>query len=346
MMFSGGGKPRLRGFASNELRRNLDVEIGSDVWIGGNATILAGVKIGHGVVIGAGAVVTKDVPDYAIAVGIPARVQKYRHSESVIKKLLALKWWEHEPNELWALVGQNWLSSNVEEVLALFGHSSEDNSNIGARILARWPAEDIQKQYTGNCGEPLLHRTLTFCKILKEECAIEPGMRVLDFGCGFGRIAAAIHELQPEVVLRLADAWQRSIDNLDPLFKPWALLTPEKLDPTSFNERFDTIYSYSIFTHLSEDVFLQNLLCLRGTLNSQGRFYFTVRHEDFLDLYNGKGGTTSKVEPDGFYHFSYKPQTSYGETIIGKTYLRARGLDAQYLGCVDSYQHLYMLRPN
>jgi maltose O-acetyltransferase len=50
------------------------VTIGSDVWIGGNVTILPGVTIGSNVVIGAGAVVTSDIPDDSLAVGVPARV--------------------------------------------------------------------------------------------------------------------------------------------------------------------------------------------------------------------------------------------------------------------------------
>lgn len=56
----------------------LPIIIEDDVWIGANATILKGIKIGKGAVIGAGSVVTKDVPEYAIAVGNPARVVKYR----------------------------------------------------------------------------------------------------------------------------------------------------------------------------------------------------------------------------------------------------------------------------
>lgn len=52
------------------------ITIGDDVWIGGNCTILPGVTIGNNVVIGAGAVVTKDIPDNSVAVGIPARVIK------------------------------------------------------------------------------------------------------------------------------------------------------------------------------------------------------------------------------------------------------------------------------
>lgn len=52
------------------------VHIGNDVWIGGNVTILPGVCIGNNVVVGAGAVVTKDIPDNSLALGVPARVIK------------------------------------------------------------------------------------------------------------------------------------------------------------------------------------------------------------------------------------------------------------------------------
>ena len=54
------------------------IVIGDDVWIGGAAIILSGVTIGKGAIIAAGAVVNKDVPEYAIVGGIPAKVLKYR----------------------------------------------------------------------------------------------------------------------------------------------------------------------------------------------------------------------------------------------------------------------------
>lgn len=54
------------------------IRIEDDVWIGSHSTILDGVTIGKGAVIGAGAVVTKDIPPYSIAVGVPARVIKKR----------------------------------------------------------------------------------------------------------------------------------------------------------------------------------------------------------------------------------------------------------------------------
>ena len=55
-----------------------DIVIGSDVWLGANVVVTAGVTIGDGVVVGAGAVVTRDLPDYSIAGGVPAKVIGYR----------------------------------------------------------------------------------------------------------------------------------------------------------------------------------------------------------------------------------------------------------------------------
>lgn len=52
------------------------IHIGKNVWIGANCTILSGVTIGDNAVIGAGSVVTKDIPENMIAVGVPAKIQK------------------------------------------------------------------------------------------------------------------------------------------------------------------------------------------------------------------------------------------------------------------------------
>lgn len=70
------------------------VSIGSDCWIGQGVFMAGGVTIGHGAVILAGAVVTKDIPPYAIAGGIPARVTAYRYDPDTIAFLLETRWWE------------------------------------------------------------------------------------------------------------------------------------------------------------------------------------------------------------------------------------------------------------
>lgn len=72
---------------------HYQIIIGNDVWIGADVTILGGIRIGNGAIIGAGAVVTKDVPAYAVVVGNPARIVKYRFTEDIIAKLQKIKWW-------------------------------------------------------------------------------------------------------------------------------------------------------------------------------------------------------------------------------------------------------------
>lgn len=73
-----------------------DVNISDDVWLGVNSVVLRGVSIGRGAIIGAGAVVTKDIPPYAIAVGVPAKVLKYRFSNKQIEDIEKSKWWKYE----------------------------------------------------------------------------------------------------------------------------------------------------------------------------------------------------------------------------------------------------------
>lgn len=82
-------------------------QIGNDVWIGSDVFIRSGVKIGHGAVIAAGAVVVKDVPDYAVVGGVPAKVLKYRFSSDMIKDFLELKWWDLDDDTIRSLPFKN-----------------------------------------------------------------------------------------------------------------------------------------------------------------------------------------------------------------------------------------------
>ena len=85
------------------LRRSLNPQltppetthVGHDVWIGSDATILRGVRVGNGAVIAAAAVVTKDVPDFAVVAGIPARVLRYRFEDHIRAAVAASQWWNY-----------------------------------------------------------------------------------------------------------------------------------------------------------------------------------------------------------------------------------------------------------
>ena len=76
------------------------ITIGNDVFIGANVTILDGITIGDGAIIGAGAVVSKDIPDYAIAVGCPIKIIKYRFNDDQISALKRIQWWNFSEDKL------------------------------------------------------------------------------------------------------------------------------------------------------------------------------------------------------------------------------------------------------
>ena len=87
----------------NKMEERKRIHIGNDVFIGINVTVLDGVTIGDGAIIGAGAVVSKDIPPYAIAVGCPIRIIRYRFDEETIQQFLNLKWWDKGEDYLWLI---------------------------------------------------------------------------------------------------------------------------------------------------------------------------------------------------------------------------------------------------
>ncbi len=84
----------------DKIDERKQIKIGSDVFIGANVTVLDGVTIGDGAVIGAGAVVSKDIPPYAIAVGCPVVIIKYRFPPEIINELLDTQWWNKNEDTL------------------------------------------------------------------------------------------------------------------------------------------------------------------------------------------------------------------------------------------------------
>lgn len=123
----------------NVRKQHRQIIFGHDVWISQSATIMGGVKIGNGAVIGANAVVAKDIPPYAITVGNPARVIKYRFGAETIKKFLAVKWWN------WSLekIADNFpLLNDVEKFLAT--HYSPE--------LEDFPEDDFTRRIEETCA--------------------------------------------------------------------------------------------------------------------------------------------------------------------------------------------------
>lgn len=70
--------------------------IGHEAYVGAGSLVKRGVRIGNGAVVGACSVVTRDVPDYAIVVGSPARMLKLRFPENLVERFRELQWWRYD----------------------------------------------------------------------------------------------------------------------------------------------------------------------------------------------------------------------------------------------------------
>jgi len=81
-------------FHSNEIVNVKGIRIGNDVWIGMDCIILPGITVGNGVTIAAGSVVTKDVPDYSVVAGVPARIIREKCSEEEKLLMNKIAWWD------------------------------------------------------------------------------------------------------------------------------------------------------------------------------------------------------------------------------------------------------------
>ncbi|WP_405250665.1 DapH/DapD/GlmU-related protein [Dokdonia sp. Asnod3-C12] len=100
MFYSTAKQNGLTLCKQNKFQEFAPIRIGNDVFIGMNVTILDGVTIGDGAIIGAGAVVSKDIPAYAVAVGNPIKIIKYRFEEEQIEKLKKIQWWDFNEDDL------------------------------------------------------------------------------------------------------------------------------------------------------------------------------------------------------------------------------------------------------
>lgn len=81
-------------------RKEQTVNVGHDVWIGQDVLVMPCVNVGIGAIIGGGSVVTKDVPNYTIVAGAPAKQIKRRFDEEIEKALLRISWWNWSHEEI------------------------------------------------------------------------------------------------------------------------------------------------------------------------------------------------------------------------------------------------------
>ena len=218
----------------------------------------------------------------------------------------------------------------------------------------RWPDEKLQKGYTGTCGVDLLRRAFDFTGMLAKDGAFIPGWRGLDYGCGWGRFGSVMLSRGAPAQFDLADAWPKTLNVLAELgYSNRVLAVSELLKPGEIPEgEYDFIMSFSVFTHLSPVAFDTNIPLLLAALKPGGRFYFTVRHDEFIDhKYADKAAMCREVlARDGVLFLdsggNLGTEKVFGDTVITPDYLASFARQPntiRYLGQPHSLQHVYVI---
>jgi SAM-dependent methyltransferase len=206
---------------------------------------------------------------------------------------------------------------------------------LGQALLAgslpagpRWPDERTQLNYTGASGENLMKRTTDFAKILAANVPALLGRnwRGLDYGVGWGRIASVMTHFGDAMALDCVDAWAKSLELARACgLRNRMMETPALLGPTELGEgAYDFIYSYSIFTHLPKNLFINNLEVLFRALKPGGRLVFTVREPKFMEFLTRSGKVNpveDRLAEDGYW-FGNAQSADYGDTITSDAWLR------------------------
>ena len=199
----------------------------------------------------------------------------------------------------------------------------------------------VQRDWTGSDGYTLLRQTLTFARLLEKNWLLLQGrplsnQRILDFGCGWGRIVRVLYYFSDPANLYGCDPWTRSIDicKADGIVANLALsdYLPRSL-PFS-QQSFDLIVAFSVFTHLSERATAVALGTLAQHLAPDGLLMITIRPVEYWDIHAGLSADEvkslkTKHASEGF---AFRPHSraavegdiTYGDTSISPSYLAAK----------------------
>jgi SAM-dependent methyltransferase len=236
-----------------------------------------------------------------------------------------------------------------------------------SRILPRMASTQVQTSWTGTSGLALLKQTVSFvraltCQFVRFTGRSVNGISVLDFGCGYGRIARLMYYFTDPDSLVGVDPWDESIRICHSCGLGENFRLSDRL-PTELpvdGRSFDLLYAFSVFTHLSRRVALQALTALRKCIRDDGLLVITIRPAEYwsLDSRIHELKDTSKVRAEhAETGFAFSPLGFLvdGEATFGNTSMTTEWIDRNVPGWRvlgvdrsfdDEYQLYVFLRPS
>jgi SAM-dependent methyltransferase len=207
------------------------------------------------------------------------------------------------------------------------------------------PEPALQEMWNGTSGPALAAQSVCFYRKLKEMQAAHgagdlSGSHTLDFGCGWGRLTRMLAKDLDPGLLYGCDPVESILDTSRKSRIPARFGRSDFLPETlPFDEKFDLIFSFSVFTHISERAHLASLRAIHDGLNAGGIFVVTVRPPAYIDFNHLMQPAVDRLGPDRLEvlrdpHYVFVPHETeghpqfggdemhYGEAVVTLPYVR------------------------
>jgi 2-polyprenyl-3-methyl-5-hydroxy-6-metoxy-1,4-benzoquinol methylase len=235
-----------------------------------------------------------------------------------------------------------------------------------SRLLPKMPKADIQISWTGSSGTTLLQQSIDFVRAASAGFSLYSDLKmstakVLDYGCGWGRIARLMYFFVEEENLFGLDPWDKSIEicHSDGFGANFLISDYLPRDLPVPDAKFDLIYAFSVFTHLSERAAVMSLKVLTRYLSNDGVLAITIRPQEYWTYdRNATGTQLSKqlLELHESRGFAFKPHEreavdgdiTYGDTSLSLDWIEKSFPDLRVVGAdfsiSDSLQRIVFLK--
>lgn len=146
------------------------------------------------------------------------------------------------------------------------------------------PSDHHQVSFTGMSGRPNLEQAFSFYKYAHKAAKLDEvhNPHILDFGVGWGRIARFWLRDTPPENIRASDTMDMAVSLLRELKAPYDIVKNPPLPPANCEHKYDLVYAYSVFSHLSEEYTIAWIDHLFEQLKPNGRLVLTTRGNDFI----------------------------------------------------------------
>jgi hypothetical protein len=250
--------------------------------------------------------------------------------------------------------------------LDIFGELLLDISLKYPNIKAFFPSmasEQVQKNWTGAHGSTLLLQSTAFVKTLLYGYTEITGRtienaKILDFGCGWGRIIRLLYKFTSFENIYAVDPWDESIKLCkENGLKAHLALSEWVPNILPFPCHYDLIYAFSVFTHLSEKTAHTALRTLRSYISEEGVLVITIRPKEYWYIHNEGTLASEMTRMHDEKGFAYTPHNrppiendiTYGDTSISMNYFYSN-FPQWKIACVDynlidPYQVILFLKP-